>query len=1824
MRKVLVAVLVFSMIVSNIPAQTLMATEIASTEENAVVASESVESTEPTVTNVVYRTTQVFEGTGYTNTGYNPETGNYEEFTRYEYAPNCTVTFGDGTVVSSQSGWIHYNNNSYYTRQFCTDDQGVGNEWGIGDHEVTFSMFGYETTCVISVIENPIVSFVCEDLNVIEYTNGYYASDFDESGTEHQYYYYHASPKFTLTFSDGTVINQLGTFQYKGEEYYISYGADNQNYENQWTVGNTYTGTASVLGMSVTYNVNIVESPIESIICNPLEVMEFSNGNYEQAYDYKTGECVGEYFRYYLEPSFNVIFKDGTVMENQQHGIHYNGQWYQCEVYTEQSYENQWTKGNQYSATGKLMGKDFAFSVSIVGSPIKSFVCRDMEIIEGTNGNFQTEYNPETNSYEKYFCYWINMTFDVVMNDGTTYTNINGGFEYNGQMYSPSWFAMQSPANPWTAGNTYTVTANLLGAESSFDVTIVESPIASIEVDAIEMIEGSNQEYVQEIDPETGNWHSFYKYRCEIKHGTVIFTDGTTQEIHGSHVYYNGMHYQIQIMDDQSYSNTWGVGTHTATAHIMGASAEFNVTITETPYVALEILNVASLTENENCWMGEEHVMYNIPEFTFKLTLKDGSTEIGYYSSDMYMEGNIECYSSQYEEPWTVGGDNYFTVEYLGLEVQVPVEILPASEYEYIVEEGEVYIVNCKTFTETLEIPSEIDGMPVVGILSIGFAEETAKEIVIPDSVIYVSYEAFGTRNYNLQTIQIGSGVSELDFDTLNVCRSLQNVIVSEDNEYYASIDGVLYDKAIEALIYYPILKGNTYTVPATVTNIDILNYSYYNGITILFDENSIAFVTEDDVTYNADKTRIIRCNPSKTGEYIMPDTVEEIAYSAFQDCVNLTKITMSDSVKYIPDFAFMGCSALTEIEFSNTLETIGHGAFIDTKITELTLPDSLLEIGGDAFYGVPLRSVSFGSGLKAIGPWAFAETRMTTVTIPDNVEELGYGTFSYCEYLEEVTIGKGITIIADSAFESNYRLKQVTILSEDVVVDSWAFSYCEELQEFDFSKVNAIGSFAFCGTAITSAVIPEGVTSIAYGTFASCKDLVEIDLPESVVSVEAFAFDETKWYETQADGLVYLEQILYDYKGEMNEEADLALKEGTTVIAGMALSYCENATSIELPEGLISIGDSAFVSCSKMEEIYIPASVEEIGRLAFEGCDSLTAINVDAENPYYTSVDGVLFDKDCTELIWCPLKNVDTYTVPETVAYIWEYAFSNSDVEVITIPNSETELEWHCIGYGQWGERLNREVTIICEEDSLAYEYVVQNLMMKNGVESVAIETLPNQLTYEVGEEFNPDGMTLKVTHNNDMVSYVIKGFGAITFDSSEIGTETVTVNYSGQTVSFDVEIVEEAEVEKEQINGFDINISGPSEVKVGEEVTLELTIKNISGQVLTLDSFYDWYYQESDNSETYPGVKFGTIHDMNGIEITSKNVGTFQFDVDETQTYTITGTIPDTWNDKSEVLVVMIANGESVESFSQKAYTAALAQTEEPDEPDVEVTITETSFESLPNKLSYEIGEVFDFTGIALRVVYSDGTSEIVTDGFEVLYFDSSVAGIHHVTVVHKEYDASAAFEVIIKEPEVEEPEQKAATVILGNATAEAGEEVQVTLSFDKATVIKSLAISNIDYDTTRLELIGGEWNVDGILSDWGTVTEGAGALAFAKNTTVEGTFLTLTFKVLEDVEDVTMGISCHVIAKEMLDSGEELDYIITVIPGEVVVKNVIIGDVNGDGYVTSDDAIYLLYYTTDSVGYPINQDGDFDGNGYVTSDDAIYLLYHVMLPGQYPLNK
>ena len=104
-------------------------------------------------------------------------------------------------------------------------------------------------------------------------------------------------------------------------------------------------------------------------------------------------------------------------------------------------------------------------------------------------------------------------------------------------------------------------------------------------------------------------------------------------------------------------------------------------------------------------------------------------------------------------------------------------------------------------------------------------------------------------------------------------------------------------------------------------------------------------------------------------------------------------------------------------------------------------------------------------------------------------------------------------------------------------------------------------------------------------------------------------------------------------------------------------------------------IGESAF-SGTALKSVIIHAGVTDIGESAFSGCATLTEVVVDSTNPYYSSVDGVLFSKDQTVLIAYPgAKAAAQYTVPETVSIIADYAFSGSALERITIPVSVTAI---------------------------------------------------------------------------------------------------------------------------------------------------------------------------------------------------------------------------------------------------------------------------------------------------------------------------------------------------------------------------------------------------------------------------------------------------------------------------------------------------------------------------------------------------------------------
>ena len=153
------------------------------------------------------------------------------------------------------------------------------------------------------------------------------------------------------------------------------------------------------------------------------------------------------------------------------------------------------------------------------------------------------------------------------------------------------------------------------------------------------------------------------------------------------------------------------------------------------------------------------------------------------------------------------------------------------------------------------------------------------------------------------------------------------------------------------------------------------------------------------------------------------------------------------------------------------------------------------------------------------------------------------------------------------------------------------------------------------------------------------------------------------------------IEGVLKKYQGL---GGDVVLPAGVTSIGEEAFSDCESLTSVTIPEGVTRIGLNAFKRCVSLTNVTIPASVTRIGQWAFYGCTSLTEIAVDPANEMYCSVDGVLYNKEQTELICCPGGKTGTFSIPAGVTIIGDDAFSSCcSLTSVAIPDGVTTIGW-------------------------------------------------------------------------------------------------------------------------------------------------------------------------------------------------------------------------------------------------------------------------------------------------------------------------------------------------------------------------------------------------------------------------------------------------------------------------------------------------------------------------------------------------------------------
>lgn len=323
---------------------------------------------------------------------------------------------------------------------------------------------------------------------------------------------------------------------------------------------------------------------------------------------------------------------------------------------------------------------------------------------------------------------------------------------------------------------------------------------------------------------------------------------------------------------------------------------------------------------------------------------------------------------------------------------------------------------------------------------------------------------------------------------------------------------------------------------------------------------------------------------------------------------------------------------------------------------------------GGNTFYS------SYYSNDNAIGEYMFHNcTQLTSISIPDSITSIAYSAFDGCRSLREIIVSKG---------NSSYSSGDGVLFNKD---KSFLIS-CPNSKSNSYTIPNSVTSirssaFQDC-SRLTSITIPNSVTWIGTSTFQDCSGLTSIIIPNSVSAIGSSAFSGCSGLTSVTIG--YSVRWIYEYSFYgCSGLISVTIGNSVTSIANYAFYGCTGLSSITIPNSVTSIGRLAFYSCSRLTSVSIPKSVTSIGGGVFAGCSSLAEILVSEENNSYSSVDGVLFNKDKSTLILFPFLKSKSYTIPDGVTSIYSSAFSGcSGLTSISIPNSVTSIGDRAFSY--------------------------------------------------------------------------------------------------------------------------------------------------------------------------------------------------------------------------------------------------------------------------------------------------------------------------------------------------------------------------------------------------------------------------------------------------------------------------------------------------------------------------------------------------------------
>lgn len=624
---------------------------------------------------------------------------------------------------------------------------------------------------------------------------------------------------------------------------------------------------------------------------------------------------------------------------------------------------------------------------------------------------------------------------------------------------------------------------------------------------------------------------------------------------------------------------------------------------------------------------GENHA-WNIARIGDKYYNLDPTWDAGATDYNFLLKCNENFLDHEREEDFLSDG---FQAQYpmSGEDFDLPgssYTVYTEGDFKYQIIGGRARLIDYLGNGTDVTVPSQAGGYMVESIGTSAFEQDnTIERLTLSEGIVTMEKEAI----YDCDSLaelylpaslyiytEDGSGPVFTGLSSMPIqCSRLRSVYVPEDSQYLSTQNGILYNKDMTALLYYPSGKEDQ-------------TFIILDGIKV---------IGNDSFSY------------SKVKKVIMPDTVT-----------------------YIGSFAFRSAHDLKEINISDQCTLIGQYAFYETSIESLELPASLESIGLQSEVPDCLRSVvvdednPFYSSDDGV-MYDKEKTEMLycppakegIYMVPDSVTYIQDGAIGSCS-LSKITIPPSAAIGKDNF---NSYPEQFVIHGYD---GSAAQAYAQN-KGIGFVSIGVMPEYEIasgnCGDGVTWKLDSRGMLMInGSGTmdFEAGPPWEDYKMNIRAVTMEG-----------------NLENIRDEAFSGCGSLVSITWPNTIKKIGKSAFWCCTQLSEVTIPEGVTEIGAEAFADCDSLANVHIPASMEKIGDHAFwSRCRTLQAITVAQGNPAYSSIDGVLFNNDKTELLQYPSGREGSYIIPEGVTSIAPRAFAYSALYSVKLPDSVARIK--------------------------------------------------------------------------------------------------------------------------------------------------------------------------------------------------------------------------------------------------------------------------------------------------------------------------------------------------------------------------------------------------------------------------------------------------------------------------------------------------------------------------------------------------------------------